>query len=337
MNAVGLFHYLPISDPDSLVDVVIDTPSPTGHDVLVKIKAISINPVDTKVRAPKNAVEATAKVLGWDAAGVVEAVGDRVTLFQPGDEVYYAGALNRPGCYAEYQLVEEAIIALKPKTLSFAEAAALPLTTITAWEALFDRLGVSLDPEENRGDSLLIINAAGGVGSIASQLAKHVGLTVIGTASRPETQAWALAHGCDHVINHKQPLAAQLAQLGLADVRYVLCLHLPDPHWAAITEIIAPQGHITAIVDAQSPLPMNGLKNKSVSFSWEFMFTRSLYQTPDRIEQHCLLQQVADWIDEGHLKTTLQQQLQGLNASTLKEAHKLIESNQMMGKLVVVA
>ncbi|MBP6562454.1 MAG: zinc-binding alcohol dehydrogenase family protein [Neisseriaceae bacterium] len=337
MNAVGLFRYLPITDPDSLMDVVVDTPTPQGHDLLVKIKAISVNPVDTKIRAPKDAVETEAKILGWDAAGVVEAVGDLVTLFQPGDEVYYAGALNRPGCYAEYQLVEEAIVAHKPKTLSFAEAAALPLTTITAWESLFDRLGVDLDPELNQGDSLLIINAAGGVGSMASQLAKKVGLNVIGTASRPETRAWALAHGCDHVIDHRQALPPQLAALGLSSVRYILCLHLPDPHWAGICDVIAPQGHITAIVDAQAPLPMNLLKSKSVTFSWEFMFTRALYQTPDRIEQHCLLQQVAEWVDEGQLKTTLQQQLQGINAATLQTAHALLESNQMMGKLVIQA
>ncbi|MBP6117029.1 MAG: zinc-binding alcohol dehydrogenase family protein [Neisseriaceae bacterium] len=335
MNAIGLFRYLPITDPDSLVDVVIDQPQPQGHDLLVQIKAISVNPVDTKVRAPKDKVETEAKLLGWDAAGVVTAVGDQVTLFQPGDEVYYAGSIDRPGCYAEYQLVEEAIVAHKPKTLSFTEAAALPLTSITAWESLFERMAISLDPEENSGDSLLIINAAGGVGSIASQLAKKAGLTVIGTASRPQSSDWALANGCDHIVDHHQPFAPQLAKLGLASVRYILCLHLPDPHWDNIVASIAPQGHVCCIVDSEAPLDMNLLKSKSVSFSWEFMFTRALFQTPDRIEQHCLLQQVADWVDDGSLKTTLNQQLQGLNAANLRDAHHLLESNQTIGKLVI--
>ncbi|XDZ52555.1 zinc-binding alcohol dehydrogenase family protein [Neisseriaceae bacterium CLB008] len=337
MNAVGLFRYLPITDPDSLVDVVVPTPQPQGHELLISVRAISVNPVDTKVRSPKDQVETEAKILGWDAAGVVSAVGDAVTMFQVGDEVYYAGSIDKPGCYAEQQLVEEAIVAHKPKTLNFAEAAALPLTTITAWESLFERMHISLDPEENTADSVLIINAAGGVGSIAAQLAKKVGLTVIGTASRPETRSWALAHGCDHIIDHHQPLAPQLAQIGLASVRYILCLHQPDPHWDNIATVIAPQGHVCCIVDAKAPLNLNLLKSKSVSFSWEFMFTRPLFQTPDRIEQHCLLQQVADWVDDGSLKTTLNQQWQGINAANLKKAHQLLESNQMVGKLVIEA
>ncbi|WP_141604441.1 zinc-binding alcohol dehydrogenase family protein [Terrilactibacillus laevilacticus] len=336
MKAVGLTKYLPISDPESLVDITIAKPHATGHDILVKVKAISINPVDVKVRAPKDKEEQDPKILGWDVAGVVEEVGEEVTLFQPGDEVYYAGSIDKPGCYSEYHLVEENIAARKPTTLSFAEAAALPLTTITAWEALFDRLGVSKSKDINKGKSILIINAAGGVGSIATQLASYFGLTVIGTASRPETVEWSKKHGAHLVINHHEDFIPQLEKEGISSVNYILCLHSTDMHWDQMAKVIAPQGHIASIVETEEPLDLDLLKSKSASFAWEFMFTRALFQTEDRIEQHRLLDEVAKLVDQGIIKTTINEQLRGINASTLRTAHKIVESNQMIGKLVVV-
>lgn len=336
MKAVGLYHYLPISDPESLIDVTLPKPKAEGHDLLVKVKAISVNPVDVKVRAPKDKTEQTPKILGWDVAGVVEEVGEAVTLFQPGDEVYYAGSIDRQGCYSEYHLVEESIVAKKPASLSFAEAAALPLTTITAWEALFDRLGVSKSKEDNKGKSILIINAAGGVGSIATQLANYFGLTVIGTASRSETEAWAKQHGTHIVINHHEAFLPQLEKEGIPAVNYILCLHSTDKHWNNMAQAIAPQGHIASIVETEEPHNLDLLKSKSVSFAWEFMFTRALYQTEDRIEQHRLLDDVAKLVDQGIIKTTINKQLKGINAATLREAHQIVESNKMIGKLVVI-
>nr|WP_100486282.1 zinc-binding alcohol dehydrogenase family protein [Sporolactobacillus pectinivorans] len=336
MKAVGLYKYLPINDPESLIDVTIPKPKAAGHDLLVKIKAISVNPVDVKVRAPKDKAEQTPKILGWDVAGVVKEVGEAVTLFQPGDEVYYAGSIDRQGCYSEYQLVEENIVAKKPASLSFAEAAALPLTTITAWEALFDRLSVSKTKDDNKGKSILIINAAGGVGSIATQLASYLGLTVIGTASRTETAEWAKQRGAHIIINHHEDFLPQLEKEGTPAVDYILCLHSTDRHWNNMAQVIAPQGHIASIVETEKVHDLGLLKSKSVSFAWEFMFTRALYQTEDRIEQHRLLDEVAKLVDQGIIKTTINKQLKGINAATLREAHQIIESNQMIGKLVVV-
>lgn len=336
MKAVGLYQYLPISNPESLIDVTVPKPKAVGHDILVKVKAISVNPVDVKIRAPKDNIEQTPKILGWDVSGIVEEVGEAVTLFKPGDEVYYAGSIDRPGCYSEYHLVEESIAAKKPASLSYAEAAALPLTTITAWEALFDRLGVSKIKEDNRGKSILIINATGGVGAIATQLANYYGLTVIGTASRPETEAWAQKHGSHIVINHHEDFLPQLKKEGIPAANYILCLHSTDKHWTNMADAIAPQGHIASIVETEELHNLDLLKSKSVSFSWEFMFTRALYQTEDRIEQHRLLDEVAKLVDQGMIKTTINERLKGINAATLREAHKKIESNTMIGKLVIV-
>ncbi|MBP1155339.1 NADPH2:quinone reductase [Paenibacillus sp. PvR052] len=335
MKAVGLTRYLPIENPESLMDFTVQKPNAKGHDLLVKVMAVSVNPVDTKVRAPKEQIEETPRILGWDVAGVVEEVGEDCKLFRPGDKVYYAGSISRQGGNSEYHLVDERIVGRKPETLNFAEAAALPLTSITAWEALFDRMKISQDPIHNKGKSLLIIGAAGGVGSIAIQLAKQVGLTVIGTASRPETMDWVTMMGADHTVNHHNPLLPQLQALGLSHVPYIFCLNALEKHWKGISEVISPQGVVCAIDDPKSPLDLTLLKRKSVTFVWEFMFTRSLFETEDMIEQHFLLNRIAEAVDNGTLRTTLTQRLEPISAENLRNAHALLESNKMIGKLVL--
>lgn len=335
MKAVGLYKYLPIDHPESLLDLEIERPAPEGRDILVKVHAISVNPVDTKVRAPKIRTESTPKVLGWDVAGVVEQVGPGVTLFQPGDEVYYAGSITRPGGNSEYHLVDERIVGTKPKSLDFAQAAALPLTSITAWESLFDRLGLSARQEDNAGRTLLIIGAAGGVGSIAVQLAKYAGLTVIGTASRPESAEWAKALGADQVINHFEPFLPQLQAAGYKQVDYILCLNSTDKHWQSMAESIAPQGKICSIVETDELLNLTLLKDKSVTFVWELMFTRPMYQTPDMIQQHKLLNEIARLVDDGAVRTTAAYQLTPINAANLRKAHEILETGRTMGKVVL--
>lgn len=335
MKAVALLKYLPIAHPESLLDVELPKPLPAGRDLLVAVKAVAVNPVDYKVRSPKDKLEAAPKVLGWDAAGVVEAVGPEVTLFKPGDKVFYAGDITRPGSNSEFQLVDERIVGRKPRSLSYAESAALPLTAITAWEALFDRLRVARDGAD-RGRRLLILGAAGGVGSIAIQIAKKVAeLEVIATASRPETAAWCRELGADHVIDHRGDLAAQLRALGIAGVDWVLCAADTEPYLKALAEAILPQGLICAIVGAPRPLDVELLKNKSAGLVWEFMFTRAMYTTPDMIEQHRLLNRVAELIDTGTLRTTLKGVLGPIDAVTLKRAHALLESGTAIGKLVL--
>lgn len=334
MKAVGLTRYLPISDPESLLDVDIARPVASGRDLLVRVEAIAVNPVDTKVRAPRDGDEDPPKILGWDAAGVVEAVGDEVTLFKPGDEVYYAGDITRQGAYAEFQLVDERIVGRKPTSLSFSEAAGLPLTSITAYEAFFERLGLERDGA-NAGESLLIIGGAGGVGSIGIQLAKAAGLVVIATASRPETEQWVRELGADHVVNHREPLAAQVHALDLPFVDYVAIFNDTDGHWPAVCELIRPQGRIVTIVENTSPLDQSVLKVKSAGLHWEFMFTRAMFNTPDMIEQHRLLNYVADEIDAGRLKSTVSDTLSPINAENLRKAHALLESGKARGKLTL--
>ncbi|MET3938104.1 NADPH2:quinone reductase [Paenibacillus sp. PvP094] len=335
MKAIGLLKYLPINQPESLLDVMMDVPEPTGRDLLIRVKAISVNPVDVKVRAPKNRTENTPKVLGWDVAGVVEQAGPESSLFKPGDEVYYAGSIDRPGGNSEFHLVDERIVGFKPATLEFAHAAALPLTAITAWEGLFDRLGVPAATERNEGKTILIIGAAGGVGSIATQLAKHAGLTVIGTASRPESAEWAKNMGADHIINHYEAFLPQLKALGLEYVDYIFCLNSTEKHWVNMAEAIAPQGKICSIVETDELLDLTLLKNKSVTFAWELMFTRPLFQTSDMIEQHNLLNEVSRMIDEGRLRTTVAQILSPINAANLRKAHAILEEGRMTGKIVI--
>lgn len=335
MKAIGLYKYLPIDEPDSLIDVMLPRPKATGKDILVKVEAISVNPVDTKVRAPKDKIETEPKVLGWDASGIVIETGEDATLFKPGDEVYYAGAIDRPGSYSEYQLVDERIAAKKPVSLSFAEAAALPLTSITAWEGLFERLRVSENEDENKGKSILVVNAAGGVGSIAVQLAKWAGLTVIGTASRDETTEWAKQYGADEVINHHKDFLPQLKELGYEAVDYIFCLNATDKHWKKMADAIKPQGAIAAIAESPETQNLSLLQNKSVTFAWEFMFTRSLYQTDDMILQHHLLKDLAELVDQGLIRTTLSESLSPINAENLRKAHSKVESGKMIGKLVL--
>ncbi|MEI6001300.1 zinc-binding alcohol dehydrogenase family protein [Paraburkholderia bengalensis] len=335
MKAIGLTRYLPIDNPDSLVDIEIDKPQPTGHDILVKVEAISVNPVDYKVRAPKDTVEKTPRVLGWDAAGTVEAVGPDVTLFKAGDPVFYAGSITRPGANSEFHLVDERIVGRKPASLDFTHAAALPLTAITAWEALFARLGVSPQGED-AGKSVLIVGGAGGVGSVGIQLAKQLAkLTVIATASRPASAKWAKDLGADHIVDHFGDMPAQLKALGFEQVDYVLIFNDTDRHFPAAAAVIKPQGGIATIVENEKPVPVELLKAKSAAFHWEFMFTRSMFGTPDMIEQHKLLTEVARLIDAGVLRTTVGENLGKINAENLRRAHRLLEEGRAIGKLVL--
>lgn len=333
MKAVALTHYLPVTDPNVFLDVDLPMPKPSGRDIMVSVKAVSVNPVDTKVRSPKDQVEESPRVLGWDASGVVEAVGPDVTLFKAGDEVYYAGDITRAGSNQEFQLVDERIVGFKPKSLSFAEAAALPLTTITAYEAFFDRLGIDRDGTD-QGQSILIIGGAGGVGSIGIQLAKAAGLVVIATASRPETTAWVKELGADHVVNHREDMDAQVRSLGFQQVDHVAIFN-DMRHWDTAVELIRAEGGIVTIDNTDQPLPMAGMKMKSASLHWEFMFARAMHQTPDMIEQHKLLTYVAAEIDAGHIRTTLDTVLSPINAETMREAHALIETGKAKGKIVL--
>ncbi|MDQ0232051.1 zinc-binding alcohol dehydrogenase family protein [Metabacillus malikii] len=336
MKAIGLYKYLPIEHMDSLVEESIEKPIPSNRDLLVKVHAISINPVDVKVRSPKEKTENTLKILGWDACGVVEAVGPDCSIFKIGDKVYYAGSITRQGSYSEYQVVDERIVGKKPLTLTDAEAAALPLTAITAWEGLFERLNIPLHhPEENRNKSILIIGGAGGVGSAAIQLAKLVGLTVISTASREESKKWVEELGSDYVINHYKPFKEQLASIGFEDVDYIFCLNNTDQHWQSMGEVIVPQGKICSIVENSEPLDLNVLKSKSVTFVWEFMFTRSMYETTDMIKQHELLTSLSQLIDAGKFRTTLKEIISPINAENLRIAHQKVETGQTIGKIVL--
>lgn len=333
MKAVALKQYLPTEDTNSFLDVELQKPSAIGRDILVAVKAVAVNPVDTKVRAPKDGCEDPPRVLGWDASGVVEAVGSDVTLFEPGDEVWYAGDITRAGCNAEFQLVDERIVGRKPTSLSFAEAAALPLTTLTAYEAFFDRLALDRDGG-NSGDTILIIGAGGGVGSIGIQLAKHAGLRIIATASRPETTAWVTELGADHVVNHREDIVAQVRAIGMHYVDHIAIFN-DMRHWATAVELIRPQGGIVTIDNTDQPMPMDGMKMKAASLHWEFMFARAIHQTPDMIEQHNLLNWVATEIDAGRLRTTLSEILSPINAANVREAHRLIETGKVKGKIVI--
>ncbi len=334
MKAIGYRQSLPITEANSLIDVTLPDPVPAGHDLLIKVHAISVNPVDTKVRIGVAPPPGETKILGWDAAGIVLDVGHEVTLFKPGDEVWYAGSITRPGTNAELHLVDERIVGRKPASLDFARAAALPLTSITAWEMLFDRLGIARSPR-NSGESLLIVGASGGVGSILTQLARQLtGVTVIGTASRPETQAWVHTLGAHHVIDHSKPLSAELKRIGIPQVTHLISLTQTDKHFPEIVEVIAPQGKF-GLIDDPKILDINPFKRKSISVHWELMFTRSLYDTADMIAQHHLLCEVAQLVDKGILKTTCAEHFGRINAENLKRAHAVIESGKAKGKIVL--
>jgi NADPH2:quinone reductase len=334
MKGVGYKKSLPIEDADALIDIETAKPEARGRDIRVAVKAISANPVDYKVRKRAAPPEGEVKILGYDAAGIVDAVGPDVTLFKPGDAVFYAGSIQRQGTNSEFHLVDERIVGNKPNTLSFAQAAALPLTSITAWELLFDRLGAvpgkSLDPR-----TLLITGGAGGVGSILIQLARRLtGLTVVATATRPESQTWCLDLGAHAVIDHGKPMKEQIEALKLPPVALVASLTFTDQHYKAITDLMAPQGKF-GLIDDPSEFTMSVFKGKAISVHWESMFTRSSFQTPDMIAQHHLLNDVADLIDKGVLRTTLAETFGTINAANLKRAHALLESGKSRGKIVL--
>jgi zinc-binding alcohol dehydrogenase family protein len=334
MKAIAYTEAGSIDRANALLDVELPIPSPGARDLRVKVAAVSVNPVDTKIRVRRPASADKPEVLGWDAVGVVDAVGSEVSLFKVGDRVFYAGAINRPGSNAEYQLVDERIVGHAPKTASDAEAAALPLTAITAWEMLFDRLGVA--EGGGRGQHLLVIGGAGGVGSILIQLARQLTeLTIIATASRAETQDWCRTLGAHHVIDHSQPLVAQLQAQGIGPIEYSAALTQTQQHWAALVEAGAPQGKICLIDDPASALDIMPLKGKSMSLHWEMMFARSLHQTADMAQQGVLLNRVAQLVDAGRVKSTVTTTLTPINAANLRQAHALVESGTVRGKVVL--
>lgn len=334
MKAVGFRSPLPIDDPASLSDIDLPRPEPTSRDILVRVEAVSVNPVDTKVRMRAQAEPGPWKVLGWDAAGTIEAVGPEATLFAPGDRVFYAGAIGRPGTNAEFHLVDERIVGRKPASLDFAEAAALPLTAITAWEVLFDRLDIR-KAVPGAANAVLIIGGSGGVGSIATQLARTLtDVTVITTASRPETAEWSRSLGAHHVIDHSKPLSAEIERLGIGQPAFVFSTTNTGQHLAEIATLIAPQGRFALIDDPES-LEVSLFKPKSVSTHWEFMFTRSMFNTADIAEQGALLNEVSRLVDAGTVKTTLAESFGVISAGNLRRAHALIESGRARGKIVL--
>jgi zinc-binding alcohol dehydrogenase family protein len=334
MKAVGYKEALPANHADALIDIELPEPSPGSRDILVEVRAISVNPVDTKIRRSAAAEPGEFKVLGWDAAGVVRAVGNEVTLFKAGDRVMYAGSLLRPGANSELHLVDERLVGRMPESLDFEEAAALPLTSVTAWELLFDRLQVPHGTEAS-GRTLLIVGAAGGVGSIMVQLARKLtGYTVIGTASRPESREWVRELGAHHVIDHTRPLSEELQNIGIAQVDIVASMTHTEQHLPEIVKSLAPQGKL-GLIDDPEHLDVMTLKPKSISLHWEFMCTRSIFETPDMIEQHHILDEIAHLVDSGTLKSTLTQRFGVINAANLLRVHALIESDKARGKIVL--
>lgn len=332
MKAVVLKRSEELAGTNYFDDKEIEVPHLKNEkDLLIEVKGISVNPVDIKT-SKKNLEDQDYRVLGWDGSGVVKEVGKAVTKFHVGDEVFYAGDYTRSGSNSEYQLVDERLVAKKPEQLSMAESAAVPLTTLTAWEALFERMEIS---EKDRGKKILIINGAGGVGSAAIQLAKHAGLEVITTASRIETLEWVNKMGADRVINHRQSLSEELRKIGVKELPYILCLYNPNVYWEEMAKIIQPQGKICSIVDADRPVDLSLLKSKSVTFCWEFMFTRAMYQTEDMGRQGEILAEVAELYDQGILKKTMTKHMHPINAENIEDAHKIVGSGKMIGKLVL--
>ncbi len=339
MKAIGYKQSLPISNPESLMDIELAQPIASGRDLLVKVHAIAVNPVDYKIRQNVANEDGSYKVIGWDAVGEVIATGGAVENFQPGDIVYYAGDLNRAGSNAEYQLVDERIVGFKPKSLSAAEAAALPLTTITAWELLFEHLELEQQSHESQKQSdevLLVVGASGGVGSILVQLAKSItGATVIGTASRESSQEWVKKLGVDYVIDHSKPLQPQIEALGVGNVTHVASLNSTDSYFETYTELLVPFGRIAMIDDPETPLDIMKMKPKSLSLHIEFMYARSMFQAKDMEEQSKLLNHVADLVDQGSIKTTIEQNLGPINAANLRAAHEQLEAGRSIGKVVL--
>ncbi|AHM62802.1 zinc-binding alcohol dehydrogenase [Flammeovirgaceae bacterium 311] len=335
MKAIGFKTSLHIDEADSFIEFEKEIPTAKGKDILVKVEAISVNPVDYKIRknSLKDKQQDTPKVIGWDAIGTVEAAGEEVTIFKKGDKVFYAGDLTRDGSNQQYQLVDERIVGFAPKNISIEQAAAMPLTSLTAYEMFFDHL--QLSKEKDNGKAILIIGGAGGVGSVGIQLAKKIlGLTVIATASRNVTNDWCRKMGADHVVNHNN-LISEVKNIGFEQVDFIVDFVNLNQYWDAIVELIKPLGKVGCISDPTGPVQLNQLKRKSVSFYWELMFTRSMYQTEDMIEQHHILNKVSQLLDDGLIQPTLNTTLEGLTAENMKEAHRLLESGQTIGKVVV--
>ena len=334
MKAVGYIESLPTSDPRSLFEFDAPTPSPGPRDLLVSVRAVSVNPIDCKVRMRAQGTAEQPKILGFDCAGVVQSVGSEVTLFKPGDEVFYAGSILRPGTNSELHLVDERLAGPKPRKLSFAEAAALPLTSLTSWELLFDRLRIPFGKLQYAG-ALLVIGASGGVGSILVQLARRLtGLTVIGSGSRPESRQWVLDNGAHHAVDHSRKLSEEVRKLGIQYVEFIIGLNHSGEHFDEIVELIAPQGAF-ALIDDPSPIDIRKLKPKSASLHWEMMFARSTFQTPDMIEQHRILRNISTLVDEGLLRTTLGKVSGRIDSKNLRAAHAKIESGKSIGKIVL--
>jgi zinc-binding alcohol dehydrogenase family protein len=332
MKAIGYQKSLPIENDLSLQDIELETPTADGHDILVEVKAVSVNPVDFKIRQAMPAADGEYKVIGWDATGVVKSVGENVSLFKPGDKVWYAGDITRSGSNAQFQLVDERIVGHMPSSLSYGEAAALPLTSITAWELLFDRLNVAKNDDSK---SILVIGAAGGVGSIMVQLLKQrTKLNIIASASRPETISWLEDLGADTIVNHRNLLSEEFAAKNLSEVDYVVSLNNTEQHLPEIEKVVKPQGQF-ALIDDPETLNIVPFKNKSVSVHWELMFTRSLFKTDDMQEQHVILNNVATMIDQGQIKTTVGEHLGKINAANLRKAHQHLETQTAKGKVVL--
>lgn len=334
MKAFGFYKKGDITKAPLFEMVHLDRPVPKGRHLLVEVRAISVNPTDLRTRDAKKDDDKSLTIVGRDVAGVVVETGDECSLFKAGDEVFYAGTSAAPGGHSEFHLVDERLVGKKPKSVDFSEAAALPLTSVTVFEALFDRLNISRNAADNAGKSILIIGAAGGVGSVATQIAKLVGLTVIGTASRPETVEWAQAHGADHIVNHRESLPDQVKGLGMEGVHYIFCLTNIDDHMEAMGEIILPQGKICSILPAQKPINM-AFFSKSVTFAYELMYTRSVFQTEDMIQQHHYLNDLADWVDAGKIRSTLNERYQPISIENLKKAYEQLLTGRTIGKIVL--
>ncbi|NGP46542.1 zinc-binding alcohol dehydrogenase family protein [Bacillaceae bacterium SIJ1] len=335
MKAVGHVEPLPVQEETCLLDVVTARPQATGYDLLVRVEAVSVNPLDTKLRKKQWPEGEAPVILGFDVAGVVEEVGEHVTSFSPGDAVYYSGDYSRPGGNSEYHLVDNRIVGRKPTSLTYAESAAFPLTTLTAWEALIDRAGLKEGENANEGKTLLMIGAAGGVGSIAVQLARYFGLRVIGTASRSETEAWVRELGAHEVIDHHKPITPQLESIGVTQVDVIFSAQSLSPHWDELAPLMATQGRIVSIVPFNSPIDLNPFLKKAIRFSWESMFARPAFQADDVERQRDILNKMAGLIDEGRIQSTMKEMLAPINAENIRKAHRRIESGKMIGKLVI--
>lgn len=336
MKAIGINQSSSIDSLESIQEFELSKPEPKRHDLLVKVIGVSVNPVDVGVRKSVRTSLKTPKIIGWDAVGVVQNIGDKVTLFKPGDKVFYAGSFKRPGCNSEFHLVDERIVGHAPKNITDAEIAAMPLTSLTAWESLFEKLPININnTKENSEKVILIINGSGGVGSIATQLAKIAGLNVISTASKPETIKWTKAHGADMVVNHHKNLVDEVHLLGYQYVDYILELNNIDQHWNEMSQLIKPDGNIVSITENKKPINLKTLTRKRVNFAWEWMFSKSYYSIDNSISQKEILDKVAEYLDSGKIKSTVTKELSPINAENIRKAHQAVESGHMMGKVVI--